>query len=60
MKFVNSDIFFRGVIELSTVKDMGKGGVKQRKKVVTSFKEGMAIRVVEFSNGGYKIRKIFA
>jgi hypothetical protein len=25
-----------------------------------SFFQGMAIRVAEFSNGGYKIRKIFA
>ena len=27
---------------------------------ITAFLSGMAIRVVEFSNGGYKIRKIFA
>ena len=27
---------------------------------IVKFIQGMAIRVVEFSNGGYKIRKIFA
>ena len=31
----------------------------QKKEVIAKLK-GMAIRVVEFSNGGYKIRKIFA
>jgi hypothetical protein len=29
-------------------------------EVVPTQLRGMAIRVVEFSNGGYKIRKIFA
>ena len=34
-------------------------GSKIEEKVMTG-RYSMAIRVVEFSNGGYKIRKIFA
>ena len=35
---------------------------EDEKEILTKIDElqGMAIRVVEFSNGGYKIRKIFA
>ena len=34
------DVLFRGVIELRKVEDMGEGGVKTQKKVVTSFMDG--------------------
>ena len=44
-------------IVLEASKSAGaKGGVPK----ICGFMHSMAIRVVEFSNGGYKIRKIFA
>ena len=43
-----------------TVADIGEGVSKITEKVLTYFMDGMAIWVVEFSNGGYKIRKVFA
>ena len=41
MKFVNSDVFLGvGVIEFEDGQGNGVGGVKKRKKVVTSFMDG--------------------
>ena len=40
--------------------NLGVKAITNMKKSVKATMDVMAIRVVEFSNGGYKIRKIFA
>ena len=46
--------------EQNQVENQGKDQLKVLNPLFRTSLENMAVRVVEFSNGGYKIRKIFA
>ena len=60
--YKNDDCIIRGTLVPSIIRTVEK--VAEKLLTVHSassvFLSTMAIRVVEFSNGGYKIRKIFA
>ena len=55
-RFWDNIVYERSLIHILAVRGQQQSIIFQRSPLMLS----MAIRVVEFSNGGYKIRKIFA
>ena len=57
-KLCRLDYFFN--LDIFSVKNLRKNKARGQNKTKKAFSPIRAIRVVEFSNGGYKIRKVFA